>query len=100
MLSDRFGPRIVVLAGSLLLGLSCVLASRANSLLQFQLTYGVLLGVAAEFLCAGDRGHRGVVRATPQPGHLAGIGRRRRGADDDVATGGWLIATTTGASAC
>ncbi|HEY5802615.1 MAG TPA: MFS transporter [Lysobacter sp.] len=47
MLSDRFGPRIVVLAGSLLLGLSCVLASRANSLLQFQLTYGVLLGVAS-----------------------------------------------------
>ncbi len=46
MLSDRFGPRIVVLAGSLLLGLSCVLASRASSLLQFQLAYGVLLGVA------------------------------------------------------
>lgn len=47
MLSDRYGPRIVVLAGSLLLGLSCVLASRAASLLQFQLAYGVLLGVAA-----------------------------------------------------
>ncbi|HEY5849724.1 MAG TPA: MFS transporter [Lysobacter sp.] len=47
MLSDRFGPRIVVLAGSVLLGLSCVLASRASSLLQFQLTYGVLLGVAS-----------------------------------------------------
>lgn len=47
MLSDRYGPRVCVLAGSLLLGLSCVLASRANSLLQFQLTYGVLLGVAA-----------------------------------------------------
>ncbi|TWI01841.1 sugar phosphate permease [Luteimonas cucumeris] len=46
MLSDRYGPRIVVLAGSLLLGLACVLASRANSLLQFQLAYGVLLGVA------------------------------------------------------
>ncbi|MFC3813619.1 MFS transporter [Lysobacter sp. GCM10012299] len=46
MLSDRFGPRMVVLAGSLLLGLSCVLASRANSLLQFQLAYGVLLGLA------------------------------------------------------
>ena len=47
MLSDRFGPRVVVLAGSLLLGLACVLASRAGSLLQFQLAYGVLLGVAA-----------------------------------------------------
>lgn len=47
MLSDRYGPRAVVLAGSLLLGLACVLASRAGSLLQFQLTYGVLMGVAA-----------------------------------------------------
>lgn len=46
VLSDRYGPRVVVLAGSVLLGLSCVLASRAGSLLQFQLTYGVLLGVA------------------------------------------------------
>lgn len=47
MLSDRYGPRVCVLAGSVLLGLACVLASRAGSLLQFQLTYGVLLGAAA-----------------------------------------------------
>ena len=46
MLSDRYGPRVVVLAGSLLLGLACILASRAGTLLQFQLTYGVLLGAA------------------------------------------------------
>lgn len=46
MLSDRYGPRRMVLAGSLLLGLACVLASRAQTLLQFQLTYGVLMGVA------------------------------------------------------
>jgi MFS family permease len=46
MLSDRYGPRVVVLAGSVLVGLACVLASRATSLLQFQLSYGVLLGVA------------------------------------------------------
>lgn len=46
MLSDRYGPRRIVLAGSLLLGLACVLASRAQTLLQFQLTYGVLMGVA------------------------------------------------------
>lgn len=46
MLSDRYGPRVVVLAGSLLLGLACILASRAGSLLQFQLAYGVLMGVA------------------------------------------------------
>ncbi len=47
MLSDRYGPRVCVLAGSVLLGLACVLASRAGSLLQFQLSYGVLLGAAA-----------------------------------------------------
>lgn len=46
MLSDRIGPRPVVIAGSVLLGLSCVLASRADTLLQFQLTFGVLQGVA------------------------------------------------------
>ena len=43
-LSDRFGPRPVVLIGALLLGLALVLASRAGSLMQFQLTYGVLVG--------------------------------------------------------
>jgi MFS family permease len=47
MLSDRYGPRVCTLAGSLLLGLALLLASRAGSLLQFQLTYGVLLGAAA-----------------------------------------------------
>ena len=41
-LTDRFGPRLVVLAGALLLGLGLVLASRATSLLEFQLVYGVL----------------------------------------------------------
>jgi MFS family permease len=46
-LSDRFGPRIVVLTGTLLLGLGLTLASRATSLLEFQLVYGVLVGLAA-----------------------------------------------------
>lgn len=45
--SDRFGARFVVLAGGALLGLGLVLASRAASLLQFQLTYGVVVGLAA-----------------------------------------------------
>jgi MFS family permease len=44
--SDRFGPRVVVLCGAVLLGLGQVLASRAGSLIQFQLTYGILVGVA------------------------------------------------------
>jgi MFS family permease len=46
-LSDRFGPRIVVLSGAVLLGLALVLASRATSLLAFQLTYGLMVGLAA-----------------------------------------------------
>ena len=46
-LTDRFGPRIVVLSGGLLLGLGLVLASRATSLLEFQLVYGIVVGGAA-----------------------------------------------------
>ena len=46
-LSDRFGPRPVVLAGAVLLGLGLVLASRAASQLQFLLAYGVLVGLSA-----------------------------------------------------
>jgi len=46
-LSDRFGTRIVVLAGSVLLGLGLVTASQATSLWQFQLFFGVLIGIAA-----------------------------------------------------
>lgn len=46
-LSDRFGPRIVVLSGALLLGFGLALASRATSLLEFQLIYGVVVGIAA-----------------------------------------------------
>jgi MFS family permease len=45
--SDRFGTRIVVLIGAVLLGLALTLASRATSLLEFQLTYGILVGLAA-----------------------------------------------------
>jgi MFS family permease len=46
-LSDRFGPRIVVVTGSLLLGLGLVLASDASSLVQFQLLFGLFIGAAA-----------------------------------------------------
>jgi len=45
--SDRFGTRIVVLTGAVLLGLGLLLASRATSLIEFQLTYGILVGLAA-----------------------------------------------------
>lgn len=46
-LTDRFGPRIVVLSGALLLGLGLALASRATSLLEFQLVYGIVVGASA-----------------------------------------------------
>ncbi len=44
---DRFGARPVVMIGAAMLGLALVLASRAGSLLSFQLTYGVLVGLSA-----------------------------------------------------
>ena len=44
--SDRFGPRIVTFIGALLLGLALVLASRATSLIYFQLTFGFLMGLS------------------------------------------------------
>ena len=43
-LSDRLGPRPVLLAGSFLVGLGAALASRAESLLVFQIVYGALVG--------------------------------------------------------
>jgi MFS family permease len=46
-LSDRFGTRVVVLSGGLLLGAGAVIASRAESLGQFQIFFGVLVGLAA-----------------------------------------------------
>jgi MFS family permease len=45
--SDRWGARVVTLCGAVLLGLALTLASRSSTLLGFQLTYGVLVGVAA-----------------------------------------------------
>jgi MFS family permease len=46
-LSDRFGTRIVVLAGTLLLGAGLIGASQATSLWQFQFAFGVLIGISA-----------------------------------------------------
>ena len=46
VLCDRSGPRAVVGAGGLLLGLGLVLASQATALWQFMLAYGGLVGLA------------------------------------------------------
>ena len=46
-LSDRYGTRSVVLAGGVLMGLGMVLSSQVTTLLQFQLVYGIVVGLAA-----------------------------------------------------
>jgi MFS family permease len=46
-LSDRFGTRVVVLAGAVLLGIGLIGASQAASLWEFQFFFGVLIGIAA-----------------------------------------------------
>src|SRR6186713_1561016 len=45
--SDRWGARVVTICGAVLLGAALTLASRSQSLLAFQLTYGILVGLAA-----------------------------------------------------
>jgi MFS family permease len=51
-LSDRVGPRAVVLAGSVLLTGGLALASLATSLLAFQLLFGVVVGASAAAIFA------------------------------------------------
>ena len=51
-LSDRVGPRIVVLAGSVLLTTGLALASLATSLVAFQLLFGVVVGLSAAAIFA------------------------------------------------
>jgi MFS family permease len=46
-LSDRHGPRGILLIGVLLLGIGLALASRTTTLFEFQIVYGLLIGVAA-----------------------------------------------------
>ena len=46
-LSDRFGPRAIVLTGAIILAVSLALASQATSLLAFQLIFGLLVGASA-----------------------------------------------------
>jgi MFS family permease len=51
-LSDRFGPRLVVLAGSVLLSVSLALASLTTSLLAFQLVFGPFVGISTAAIFA------------------------------------------------
>jgi MFS family permease len=51
-LSDRVGPLPVVLTGSIVIAASLALASRATSLIEFQLLFGVLVGAATAAIFA------------------------------------------------
>ncbi|YBV94712.1 MFS transporter (plasmid) [Phyllobacteriaceae bacterium JZ32] len=51
-LSDRWGPRPVVLIGSAILAVSLALASRATSLIEFQLVFGLAVGGATAAIFA------------------------------------------------
>jgi MFS family permease len=50
--ADRIGPRPVVLIGSIVLAASLALASRATSLIQFQLIFGLAVGGATAAIFA------------------------------------------------
>src|ERR1043165_9199698 len=51
-LSDRFGPLPVVLTGSIEIAASLALASRATSLIEFQLLFGLMVGAATAAIFA------------------------------------------------
>jgi MFS family permease len=51
-LSDRFGARVIALIGSAVLAASLALASRATSLLTFQLLFGLMVGSATAAIFA------------------------------------------------
>src|ERR1700723_4168168 len=51
-LSDRFGPRVIVTIGSCGLAAALALASRATSLIEFQLIFGLAVGGAAAAIFA------------------------------------------------
>jgi len=51
-LSDRVGPLPVVLTGSIVIAASLALASRATSLIEFQLLFGLPVGAAAAAIFA------------------------------------------------
>jgi MFS family permease len=51
-LSDRFGPRLIVLIGSGVLATALALTSRATSLIEFQLIFGLMVGGAAAAIYA------------------------------------------------
>ena len=85
-LSDRFGTRIVVLAGSLLLGLGLVTASQAQEPVAIPaFVRRADRHCGRQLLCADDGGRERLDRAASQPCGGAGLRRHGRRAADGGA---------------
>jgi MFS family permease len=76
MLADRFGPRIVTSAGMVLIALALVAGSRAGSMVQVTLAYGVVLGLGIALVY------------TPAIGCVQPWFTRRRGLAAGIASAG------------
>ena len=57
MLVDRFGPRALLSIGTVIAGLSWMLAAQASSLTTLYLTYGLLGGIGTGIVYIGVIGH-------------------------------------------
>lgn len=76
MLADRFGPRLVTSAGMVLIALALVAGSRAASMLEVTLAYGVVLGLGVALVY------------TPAIGCVQPWFTRRRGLAAGIASAG------------
>ncbi len=76
MLADRFGPRLVTSAGMVLIALALVAGSRAGSMLEVTLAYGVVLGLGVALVY------------TPSIGCVQPWFTRRRGLAAGMASAG------------
>ncbi len=83
-LADRWGPRWVILAGMVLVGLGLLLASQATALWQIYLTYGTAVGVGVG------------LSYVPAIGAVQPWFQRRRGFASGIAVSGIGLATLLG----
>lgn len=76
MLADRFGPRLVTSAGMVLIAVALVVGSRAGSMLEMTLAYGIVLGIGVALVY------------TPSIGCVQPWFTRRRGLAAGIASAG------------
>ena len=93
-LSDRFGRASSCCWAACCWVLGLALASRATSLIEFQLLFGIIIGVAAgAFFAPMMAVASGWFEHEPQPRRGAGLGRHGHGAADVAPFARWLITT-------